>query len=332
MNSVPILANRMEMWPIARLYPYEKNARRHSDAQIAQIAASMLEFGVNSPLLISAEGMVIAGHGRLQAAKKIGLEKLPVVVLDHLTPLQRRAYILADNKIAEGAGWDTDLLASELRALEEADLNLEMLGFSEKELEAFLPDWPETHPEDIDQRDENPQQEEIPSPPAHPVTLPGDIWILDSHKVICGDARNPAVVAKLMNDEAAALCFTSPPYGQQRGYATEIGNWDALMQGVFSCLPLRKNGQLLVNLGLIHRKNEVIPYWDDWLAWMRGQGWRHFGWYVWDQGAGLPGDWAGRFGPSFEFVFHFNRIARRPNKIIPCKYAGKDEQDRKSVV
>lgn len=186
----------------------------------------MLEFGVNSPLLISAEGMVIAGHGRLQAAKKIGLEELPVVVLDHLTPLQRRAYILADNKIAECAGWDTDLLASELRALEEADLNLEMLGFSEKELETFLQDWPQTHHEDIDQRDENPQQEEIPSPPAHPVTLPGDIWILGSHKVICGDARNPAVVAKLMNDEAAALCFTSPPYGQQRDYATEIGNWD----------------------------------------------------------------------------------------------------------
>jgi len=96
------------------------------------------------------------------------------------------------------------------------------------------------------------------------------------------------------------------------------------MRGVFSNLPMTADGQVLVNLGLIHRDNEFQPYWSGWLEWMRGQGWRRFGWYVWDQGPGMPGDWAGRFAPSFEFLFHFNRQARKPHKIVPCKHAGQE--------
>ena len=100
------------------------------------------------------------------------------------------------------------------------------------------------------------------------------------------------------------------------------------MRGVFANLPMASDGQVLVNLGLIHRDNEVIPYWDGWISWMRTQGWRRFGWYVWDQGPGMPGDWAGRLAPSFEFVFHFNRQSRKPNKIVPCKHAGQDSHLR----
>ncbi|MFO2171358.1 hypothetical protein QOU18_29160, partial [Pseudomonas aeruginosa] len=101
------------------------------------------------------------------------------------------------------------------------------------------------------------------------------------------------------------LCFTSPPYGNQRDYTSGgITDWDGLMRGVFAHLPMAGDGQVLVNLGLIHRDNEVIPYWDAWLGWMRSQGWRRFAWYVWDQGPGMPGDWQGRLAPSFEFVFH----------------------------
>ena len=131
-----------------------------------------------------------------------------------------------------------------------------------------------------------------------------------------------------MAGDEAKLCFTSPPYGSQRQYTqlstNAIPDWDGLMRGVFATLPMAPDGQVLVNLGLIHKDNEFIPYWDRWLDWMRASGWRRFGWYVWDQGPGLPGDWNGRLAPSFEFVFHFNHKSRQPNKIVPCIYAGRD--------
>jgi DNA modification methylase len=137
------------------------------------------------------------------------------------------------------------------------------------------------------------------------------------------------VVKTLMVGDLAALCFTSPPYGSQRDYTGIPQDWDVLMRGVFGAIPtaLKNEAQVLVNLGLIHRDQEVIPYWDGWLDWMRTQGWRRFAWYVWDQGPGLPGDWNGRLAPAFEFVFHFNRKdaePRRPNKNVPCLYAGRD--------
>lgn len=119
------------------------------------------------------------------------------------------------------------------------------------------------------------------------------------------------------------MCFTSPPYDKQREYASGgIGHWDDLMRQVFADLPLQDDGQILVNLGLIHRDSTVCRYWDDWIDWMGSIGWRHFAWYVWDQGPGKPGDWGGRLSPSFEFVFHFNRHTRKPHKIVPCKFAG----------
>lgn len=125
-----------------------------------------------------------------------------------------------------------------------------------------------------------------------------------------------------MAGAVADLYFTSPPYAQQRDYTNGgVGNWDALMQGVFALLPMADAGQVLVNLGLVHRDSEWQPYWQGWLEWIRSQNWRRFGWYVWDQGPGLPGDWNGRLAPSFELIFNFNRQSRRPNKVIPCRWA-----------
>jgi DNA modification methylase len=121
---------------------------------------------------------------------------------------------------------------------------------------------------------------------------------------------------------AADLCFTSPPYAQQRNYGAGIGDWDALMRGAFSGIGCAEDAQVIVNLGLVHRDGECVEYWRDWLDWMRGEGWRFFGWYVWDQGPGMPGDWQGRLAPAHEFLFHFNRSARKPNKTVPCRYAG----------
>lgn len=130
----PVMANRIELWPVDRLRPYERNARTHGDAQLAQLAASIQEFGFTAPILVDSEDGILAGHGRLAAARLVGMEQVPVVVLDHLTPEQRRTYVLADNKLAENAGWDEERLAAELGELLEADFDLSVLGFGEDDL------------------------------------------------------------------------------------------------------------------------------------------------------------------------------------------------------
>lgn len=128
--------------------------------------------------------------------------------------------------------------------------------------------------------------------------------------------------AECARGAGAELCFTSPPYLQQREYGTSIADWDSLMVGAFNNIGVSDSGQVLVNLGLVHRNGECVEYWRNWIDWMRGAGWRLFGWYIWDQGPGMPGDWAGRLAPSHEFLFHLNKQARKPNKTAPCRYAG----------
>ena len=309
----------VEMMPTARLVPYARNARTHSDQQIAQIAASMAEFGFVNPILIGDDNVIIAGHGRLMAAQRLGMSEAPVIVLGHLTAAQRRALVIADNKIGENAGWDEAQLSQELQALLADGFDLGLLGIPENELDALLAEA-EGGPEMSDDA-----ADAIPEPPAEPITRPGDIWQLGRHRLCCGDATDPAAVVKLMQREQATLMFTSPPYAQQRDYGAakeKVGDWDALMQGVFTAAPATTDAQLLVNLGLVHRDSEWQPYWEGWVEWMRASCWRRFGWYVWDQGPGLPGDWNGRLAPSHEFIFHFNRAPRKPHKTVPSKHAG----------
>ena len=310
---------------VETLIPYARNSRTHSDAPVAKIAASIVEYGWTNPVLVDGNNGIIAGHGRLAAARKLGLDQVPVIELGHLTPAQKRAYVISDNRLALDAGWDEELLALELAELSEAGYDLALTGFEESEIDALLAD--ETTGGDGEQEDAG--GDDVPETPAIPVSRAGDVWALGPHRLICGDAADYSVVTALMQGERARLCFTSPPYGNQRDYTTGgIADWDALMRGVFVQLPMTDDAQVLVNLGLIHRDNEFVPYWDGWLGWMRTQGWRRFGWYVWDQGPGMPGDWAGRFAPSFEFVFHFNRASRKPNKIVPCKHAGQESHLR----
>lgn len=316
----------VEYRKVETLIPYARNPRTHSDEQVAKIAASIAEYGWTNPVLVDGDNGVIAGHGRLAAARKLGLELVPVIELAHLSPTQKRAYVITDNRLALDAGWDEELLALELAELSEAGYDLALTGFDDGEIEAFLNGDDATD----DSTDEAASQEpdaadDVPETPVAPVSRTGDVWLLGRHRLVCGDAGDPAAVAALMQGERAALCFTSPPYGNQRDYTSGgIADWDALMRGVFAQLPMAEDGQVLVNLGLIHRDNEVVPYWDGWINWMRTQGWRRFAWYVWDQGPGMPGDWAGRLAPSFEFVFHFNHVSRKPHKIVPCKHAGQD--------
>ncbi|MEW5704904.1 MAG: site-specific DNA-methyltransferase [Pseudomonadota bacterium] len=323
----PRLPDSVEHWPLDRLRAYARNPRTHSDEQVAQIAASIVEFGWTSPVLVAGDGTVIAGHGRLEAARRLGLDAVPVVVLDHLSEAQRRAYVIADNKLALNAGWNEELLAAELHALNGEGFDLALTGFDEAELDRLMAPLDDTEAMSPggDTGENGDAADEAPEPPRNPVTRPGDRWQLGDHWLLCGDSTDAAVVARVMNGERASLLFTSPPYGNQRNYTTGgIGDWDALMRGVFCHLDeaMAEDGQVLVNLGLVHRDNEWQPYWEAWLAWMRAQGWRRFGLYVWDQGPGLPGDWNGRLAPSFELLFHLNRLARKPNKIVPCKWAG----------
>jgi DNA modification methylase len=185
------------------LIPYALNSRTHSDAQVAQIAASIKEFGFLNPIIIDGENGIIAGHGRVLAAQKLGMSELPVVEADHLTDAQRKAYVIADNRLALNAGWDNQVLTTELAALQELDFDLDLLGFDGKELAELL------KPEVVEgQTDED----EVPEAPEVPVTKPGDIWVLGKHRLMCGDSTSIDSVEKLMDGQKADMVFTSPPY------------------------------------------------------------------------------------------------------------------------
>ena len=192
---------------IGELIPYTGNARTHSDKQIAQIAASIRQFGFTNPVLIDEDGSIVAGHGRVAAAKQLGIAEVPTIVLGHLTPTERRAYVIADNRLAELAGWDREILKIEFQALAELDLDfdLEITGFETAELDLLLDD--SAGEDAADPADEMP--EPVPGPA---VTQPGDVWLLGKHRLICGDARDPATYAALMGAERARAVFTDPPY------------------------------------------------------------------------------------------------------------------------
>ncbi len=198
---------QIEMMDAAKLVPYARNARTHSEDQIAQIAASIAEFGFTNPILIGGDAVIIAGHGRLMAAQKLGLAEVPVIVLDHLTEAQRRALVIADNRIAENAGWDEELLRAELESLREIDFDLDLIGFSEAELDALLGDFDASEDGAVDGEDE------VPEPPVEPISRPGDLWIMGNHRLLCGDSTVATDVDKLLAGVKPMLMVTDPPYG-----------------------------------------------------------------------------------------------------------------------
>jgi len=202
----PVVASDLERWPVTRLRAYDRNARTHSPEQVAQIAASIQEFGFTNPILVAADGEIIAGHGRLLAAVDLGLAEVPVIVLGHLTAEQRRAYVIADNKLALNAGWDEDLLRAELQDLAEQKFDLSLIGFSDAELADLLPDVEELPPEEGD-------LDAVPELPADPITKPGNVWLLGKHRVMCGDSTVITDVERLMAGSKAALMHADPPYG-----------------------------------------------------------------------------------------------------------------------
>jgi len=188
---------------VSDLVPYVANSRTHSDEQVAQIAASIKEFGFTNPILTDGEGGIIAGHGRLLAARKLGMETVPTLELGYLTPAQQRAYVIADNKLALNAGWDLDLLKVEMTGLSDEGFDLSLLGFGDDEMASLLADKTEGLTD----------EDAVPDVPDDPVTKPGDVWLLGDHRVMCGDSTSIDAVDTLMGGVKADMVFTDPPYG-----------------------------------------------------------------------------------------------------------------------
>ena len=203
--SEPWLSTHIERWPTEKLVPYARNARTHSEEQVAQIAASIVEFGFTNPILAGSDGVIVAGHGRLAAAQKLGLDTVPVVVLDHLTPTQRRALIIADNRIAENAGWDDAMLRIELQSLQEDGFNLDITGFDADALAEIMAGEETT----VDGQTDD---DAVPEVSATPISRPGDVWELGNHRLVCGDATDPKSYELLMADAKADMIVTDPPY------------------------------------------------------------------------------------------------------------------------
>ena len=194
----------IEQVKLDALIPYARNSRTHSEAQVAQIAASIKEFGFTNPVLIDETGSIIAGHGRVMAARKLAITDVPSIRLTHLTEAQKKAYVIADNKLALNAGWDDEMLAVELTDLKDMGFDLDLTGFSTDEIEALLAP---TGTEGLTDEDA------VPEVPEAPVTVLGDVWILGKHRVMCGDSTSIDAVEKLMDGQKAALMQTDPPYG-----------------------------------------------------------------------------------------------------------------------
>jgi 16S rRNA G966 N2-methylase RsmD len=207
--------------PIADLIPYARNSRTHSEAQVAQIAASIKEFGWTNPVLLDGENGIIAGHGRVMAAQKLGEKQVPTIELSHLDEHQKRAYIIADNKLALNAGWDNEILALEISDLKDAGYDLELTGFSDEEIGALNPEVIEGLTD----------EDAVPEVPEEPITKPGDIYQLGYHRLMCGDSTFIDDVETLMQGTYPDLIHTDPPYGMnavskssvlKKNYKTDI--------------------------------------------------------------------------------------------------------------
>jgi DNA modification methylase len=307
-------ADKVERWKIERLVPYARNARTHSDEQVAQIAASIREWGWTTPVLVDEGGGIIAGHGRTLAAQRLQMAEVPVMVARGWSDAKKRAYILADNQLAINAGWDNKLLNLELSELKELDFDLDLIGFSADEIAALIP--LELEPGLTD-------EDAVPEPPAVPVTVLGDVWLLGRHRVMCGDSTSIDAVEKLMDGAKADMVFTDPPYGvsYQSNMRTKSAKFDVI-----------KNDDVIL---------EVVPVIEAcstgwvfiWTTWKVIDKWlentKGFGFptnmVIWSKGGGGIGDLKKTFSTDYEMALVFNRNAELCGKRVGSVWrVGKD--------
>jgi DNA modification methylase len=303
---------------VESLIPYARNSRTHSDAQVAQIAASIKEFGWTNPILVDGTNGIIAGHGRLLAARKLGYTDVPVIELENMTESQKKAYVIADNQLAMNAGWDTSMLTLELGDLKEAGFSLDILGFDPKELDNLL------EPEQVDGLTD---EDAVPDIPEEPVTKLGDIYQLGNHRLMCGDCRSFSDMEKLLNGNLINLVITSPPYASQREYdetskfkpilPDEYVNWyEEVAANIMA--NLANDGSYFCNIkpnaeGL---KRELYVF-DLVLAHVRKWGWNFADEFCWER-SGIPQQVARRFKNQFEPIYHFtkNEWKFRPESVM----------------
>jgi DNA modification methylase len=320
-------ADKVERWSIDKLVPYARNARTHSDEQVGQIAASIKEWGWTTPVLVDEQGSIIAGHGRTLAAQRLQMTEVPVMVAKGWSDAKKRAYVLADNKLAMNAGWDNEMLALELGEIGDLGFDLDLTGFTADEIAALMP--VELEPGQTD-------EDAVPEVPENPVTVLGDVWVLGRHRLMCGDSTSIDAVDKLMDGQKADMVFTDPPYGMKldadysdmsskfkgskggNKYANVIGDHDDfspdLIQTVFA--------------NFVYCK-EIFLWGADYYADLlpdRNNG----SWIVWDKRCDDSAD--KMFGSTFELCWSRTRHKRDMARI---KWAGifgmEKEHDKKRV-
>ena len=299
---------KIEQRKIEALIPYVNNSRTHSDEQVAQIAASVREFGWTNPILVDGQNGIIAGHGRLAAARKVGLAEVPVIVLDHLSDAQKKALVIADNKLASNAGWDDEMLRLELGDLQEMGFDATLTGFSTDELDALL--------NVVEGTDGLTDEDDVPEVPEEPTTRLGDVWILGKHRLMCGDCKSFSDIEKLLIGKKINLVITSPPYASQRTYDEGSGfkplhpdEFVSWYQEVASNIManLADDGSYFCNIkpnadGI---KRELYVF-DLVLAHVRDWGWNFADEFCWER-SGIPQQVARRFKNQFEPIYHFTK-------------------------
>jgi DNA modification methylase len=299
---------------VDKLIPYAKNSRTHSPEQVGQIAASIKEFGFRNPILVDGVG-IIAGHGRLMAAQKLGLDKVPTIDCSDMTESQKKAYIIADNKLALNAKWDTTMLTVEMKDLEDEGFDLKLLGFDDKELNALL------QPDIVDGLTD---EDAIPDVPEEPKTKLGDVYILGNHRLMCGDSTSIDAVDKLMDGQNADFCFTSPPYADQREY-----NGEKELSTEYLATFLRASHHICnfyaVNLGMSRKNGEINQYWDDYINEAKNIGLKLVSWNIWDRSGegGSIGNMTAPFPINHEWILIFANDSPELNRTIENKHGGK---------
>lgn len=285
------------------LIPYANNSRTHSDEQVNQVASSIKEFGFTNPVLIDTDGGLIAGHGRVMAAKKLNIDELPCIVLDGLTEAQKKAYVIADNQLALNSGWDLDVLKLEVESLQELDFDIDLLGFDGDFLDGLLPE---------DEVEGLTDEDEVPEPPETPVSVLGDIWQLGDHRLMCGDSTSIDDVEKLMDGEIADMVFTDPPYGvsysnNMNDKHTQIKNDDVFLDGWIPLVERFSRGFIFM-----WTSYQVVGKWIEIT--------KPFGnmtnLVVWSKGGGGLGDLKGAFSTDYELALVWNRGAKLQDKRI----------------
>ena len=314
-----------QQWPadtitrrkVLDLIPYARNSRTHSDEQVGQIAASIKEWGWTVPVLIDEAGGLLAGHGRVLAAQRLGIDEIPTMTAKGWTEAQKKAYVIADNKLALNAGWDASMLAVEFGDLKEAGFDLELTGFGGDELAALFP----TESEGLTDEDA------VPEVPAVPVTVEGDVWVLGRHRLMCGDSTSIDAVERLMDGVKAQAVVTDPPYNQETegGFRGNIGKslkkqsadiehmCDFQVEPFLQILPaVHEKGRMNAT---VFCNKDLVP---DYLSWARDSGYS-FNILVWKKPSAIP--LGGSYMPDIEYCLVFRKSGVFNTKVPNVTYS-----------